>query len=260
MESWLVSKLAKKRPPIDRRRFSPVFPIPELQQTATTKDKSCTYISNENRRCSLFSRWINPAAISNKKPFGSSPPKTSAAKKPLLLGGAGHKSQDSNFMPRAHPTIGLCTTKWSPCMSRTPTDQETEAACKKCRILFHKSLICRFYESNGQLWKIHHKRKLWQRDYIRKKQKKYVKKKVGFDRRRQTEFREAVGRTNCWVSTSQQPVNLLMQWKHFIKKYLLSLKTNQSYSASSMKWKKLSRENRALRSNSRKNWNKINLN
>ena len=104
MESWLVSKLVKKRLPIDRRRFSPVFPIPELQQTATAKDKSCTYISNENRRCSQFSRWINPAAISNKKPFGSSPPKTSAAKKPLLLGGAGHQSQDSNFMPRAHPT------------------------------------------------------------------------------------------------------------------------------------------------------------
>ena len=83
MESWLVSKLVKKRHPIDRRRFSPVFPILELQQTATAKDKSCTYISNENRRCSLFSRWINPAAISNKKPFGSSPPKTSAAKKPL---------------------------------------------------------------------------------------------------------------------------------------------------------------------------------
>ena len=54
------------------------------------------------------------------------------------------------------------------------------------------------------------------------------------------------------MSTSQQPVNLLMQWKHFIKTFLLSLKTNQSYSASSMKWKKLSRENRALRSNSRK--------
>ena len=106
MESWLVSKLVKKRPPIDRRRFLPVFPITELQQTATAKDKSCTYISNENRRCSLFSRWINPAAISNSKPFGSSHPKTSAAKKPLLLGGAGHQSQDSNFMPRAHP-IGV---------------------------------------------------------------------------------------------------------------------------------------------------------
>ena len=76
-------KACEERPPIDRRRFSPVFLIPELQQTATVKDKSCTYISNENRRCSLFSRWINPAAISNKKPFGSSPPKTSAAKKPL---------------------------------------------------------------------------------------------------------------------------------------------------------------------------------
>ena len=80
MESWLVSKLVKKRPPIDRRRFSPVFPIPELQQTATAKDKSCTYISNENRRCSLFSRWINPAAISNKKPFGSSPPENQCSK------------------------------------------------------------------------------------------------------------------------------------------------------------------------------------
>ena len=28
------------------------FPIPELQQTATAKDQSCTYIPNENRRCS----------------------------------------------------------------------------------------------------------------------------------------------------------------------------------------------------------------
>ena len=33
-------------------------------------------------------------------------PKTSAAKKPLLLGGAGHQSQDSNFMPRAHRWAG----------------------------------------------------------------------------------------------------------------------------------------------------------
>ena len=71
MESYLVSKLVKKRPPLDRRRFSPVFPLPELQQTATAKDKSCTYISNENHRWSLFSRWISPAAISNNKPFRS---------------------------------------------------------------------------------------------------------------------------------------------------------------------------------------------
>ena len=47
-----MSKLVKKRPPLDHRRFSPVFPIPELQQTATAKDKSCTYIPNKNRRCS----------------------------------------------------------------------------------------------------------------------------------------------------------------------------------------------------------------
>ena len=77
--------------------FAGFFPIPELQQTATAKDKRCTYISNKNRRCRLFSRWINPAAISNNKPFRSSPPKTSAAKKPLLLGGTGRQSQDSQF-------------------------------------------------------------------------------------------------------------------------------------------------------------------
>ena len=98
-----MSKLVKKRPLIDRRRFSPVFPIPELQQTAIAKDKSCTYISNKNRWCSLFSRWINPAAISNNKPFRSSPPKTSASKKPLLLGVAGDQSQDSQFHAKGTP-------------------------------------------------------------------------------------------------------------------------------------------------------------
>ena len=41
------------------------------------------------------------------------------------------------------------------------------------------------------------------------------------------------------MSTIQQAVNLLMQWKHFIKEFQISLKTNQSYSASSMKWKKI---------------------
>ena len=129
-----MSKLVKKRPPIDRRRFSPVFPIPELQQTATAKDKSCTYISNENRRCSLFFRCINPAAISNKKPFGSSPSKTSAAKKPLLLGGAGHQSQDSIFMPRAHPTGLRLQVNGGPESLTDATHSKYNRSCKLKRL------------------------------------------------------------------------------------------------------------------------------
>ena len=56
-----MSKLVKKRPPLDRRRFSPVFP------------------------------------------FRSSPPKTIAAKKPLVLEGTGHQSQDSQVYAKGTP-------------------------------------------------------------------------------------------------------------------------------------------------------------
>ena len=43
-------------------------------------------------------------------PFRSSPPKTSAAKKPLLLGGTGHQSQDPQFHAKGTPDgLEMCT-------------------------------------------------------------------------------------------------------------------------------------------------------
>ena len=46
-----MSKLVKERPPIDRRRFSPVFPFAELQQTATAKGR---YETPKQRNRDIF--------------------------------------------------------------------------------------------------------------------------------------------------------------------------------------------------------------